>query len=485
MREDGWEVIIGLEIHVQLSTKTKLFSRAPNAFGCEPNENIDVVDTATPGALPVLNKEAVRLATLFGLAIDAKVQRFSKFDRKSYFYPDCPRNFQITQLDQPILIGGSVDIVVEKEKKSIAIDRAHLEDDAGKLNHIANGSLVDYNRAGAPLIEIVSEPVIRSATEAAAYGKAVKAIMEYIGASECNMEEGMLRMDVNISVRRQGEEALRPKSEIKNMNSFTYMQIAIDAEVKRQIALYEASPDKAPEELVTQSTYRFDVERCEVVLMREKESADDYRYFPEPDLPPLVLQEAFIEKCREELPELPAMRYKRYIEEYKLSEYAADVLVSDKKLSDQFDLASRHSSNPISLNNWMCVEFVGRLKEKNLELTSSGIDPLHIAQLVELIETKTITGKIAKKIADEMVEKPGISAQEIYESNPDYKPLTDLSIIEPLVDEVLSSNPQAIVDFKAGREKAFQALVGQVMGKTKGKADPAVVKEIMLKKINA
>ncbi|MCH9611664.1 MAG: Aspartyl/glutamyl-tRNA(Asn/Gln) amidotransferase subunit B [Chlamydiia bacterium] len=482
-----WEPVIGLEIHTQLKTRTKLFSPAPNSFGCEPNLNIDCADTGQPGSLPVLNKEAVRHAAMFGLAIDADVQLFSKFDRKSYFYPDCPRNYQITQFDEPILMGGKVPIVVDGEEKVIDVERAHLEDDAGMLKHLADGSVVDYNRAGVGLLEIVSKPTIRSAAEAAAYGMSVKSILEYIGASECNMEEGMLRMDVNVSVRRKGEEALRTKTEIKNMNSFSGMVLAIDAEIKRQIFEYENNPTIPVDEVIKQSTFRFDLATGKTVLMRSKENAADYRYFPEPDLPPLLLTQEFLDGLKKIMPELPKQRYERYLNELGLSAYSADLLVNDKPLADDFEMALRHCSNPVALCNWMTVEFIGRLKEgsaeKQLTISGSGLKPEHVAELVEMIEKKVVTGKIAKKIAGLMVERPGTPPQAIFDQNPDFAPISDTSVIEKMVDEVLAANPQSIEDFKNGKDKAFQFLVGKTMAMCKGKADPALVRDLIKSKI--
>lgn len=302
---DNWETVIGLEIHAELNTKSKMFSSAPNRFGDEPNTNISEVCTGQPGSLPVINKEAIKKAVQFGCAIEANVAKFSKFDRKSYFYPDSPRNFQITQFDQPIVLGGKVVAEVNGVEKEFAVNRAHLEDDAECLSISRTFAGVDYNRAGVPLIEIVSEPCIHTPEEAVAYASAVKAILQYIDASDCNMEEGSLRVDANISVRLKGEKGLRTKIEIKNMNSFSNMEIALRAESKRQIHEYVNHPNRPINEVITQATYRFDPEKQEIVLMRKKESADDYRYFPEPDLVPIVLTDAYIEDIRKTLPELP------------------------------------------------------------------------------------------------------------------------------------------------------------------------------------
>jgi aspartyl-tRNA(Asn)/glutamyl-tRNA(Gln) amidotransferase subunit B len=478
-----WETVVGLEIHLQLNTKSKLFSSAPNQFGDEPNTNISVVCTGQPGALPVLNREAVKKAVQFGLAVKGKITLISRFDRKSYFYPDSPRNFQITQFDHPIIRDGSVVADVEGVSKTFTIERAHLEDDAGMLKHFSTFAGVDYNRAGTPLIEIVSTPCMHSAKEASAYAQAIRAIALYLDISDGNMEEGSLRIDVNVSVRPKGDKKLRPRIEIKNMNSFSFLEMAIESEVKRQIALYMANPNVPVEELIPPGTYRWDPETKETILMRRKESADDYRYFPEPDLPPVVLSQSFLDEIAAHLPELPHDRFKRYVTDLGLTEYAASVLINEKQLCDYFEAALKLCSSPRPLCNWVMVEFTGRLKESGKTVTTSGILPEHVAELVRMIDTHKITGRIAKSVADEMVSNPGLSPEEIVKQNPDYQPVADLSEIEPLVDRVLAENPQSIADFKAGRDKAFAFLVGQVMKLTRGKASPQIVNDLLRKKI--
>lgn len=463
-----WELVIGLEIHAQLNTRSKIFSPTAYTFGSEPNENIGVVDTGQPGALPVLNREAVEKAAMFGCAIDAEVALFSKFDRKSYFYPDSPRNFQITQFDQPIVIGGKV----HADGKTFTVEHAHLEDDAGMLKHYSNFAGVDYNRAGVPLIEIVSDPCMRSSKEASAYAMAIRAILQYIDAAHCNMEEGGMRMDVNVSVRPKGSNELRPKIEIKNMNSFTFMEMAIEAEFRRQTHIYESGGT------ITQSTFRFDPSTGRTIEMRSKEEAKDYRYFPEPDLPPVVLTRDYVDEIRKNLPELPHQRRERYLGVLNLSEYSTDILISDKALSDHYEEGLKHTTHAVPLCNWLTAEFVGRIKDSDKTLPP----PEDIAALVNLIQDKTITGKIAKKVADDMVET-GKSPTQIIEENPDYKPVSDTSAIEPIIDQVLNDNPQSIEDFKAGKERAFNYLVGQVMKASRGKASPDVVKELLQKKL--
>lgn len=483
MTEQIYEPVIGLEIHAELNTKSKLFSAAPNRFGDEPNTNISEVCTGQPGALPVLNKEAVRKAVQFGCAINAKICHFSKFDRKSYFYPDSPRNFQITQYEEPIVLGGTVVAEVGEEEKTFAVNRVHLEDDAGMLKHFPTFAGVDYNRAGVPLIEIVSEPCMHSGKEAVAYAMAVKAILQYIDASDCNMEEGSLRFDVNISVRLKGETALRNKIEIKNLNSFNYLEQAVESEIKRQVFEYSNNPGKPQHEIIKQATYRFDPERGETVLMRQKEQAEDYRYFPEPDLVPILLTDAYIEEVRKTLPELPLQRERRYVRELNLAPHNAFVLTYDKPLADYFELALKETKNAKALCNWLIVEFAGRYKESGKSVVTSGIPASHIASLINLIDNGTINGKIAKSVADDMVANVQLKPEEIVAKNPDYQPMNDLGEIEKFVNQVLMENPQSIIDYKAGRDKAFGFLVGQVMKLSRGKASPQLVNDLINQKI--
>lgn len=480
---DLWEPVIGLEVHVQLNTKSKLFSSAPNRFGDEPNTNITDVCTGQPGSLPVLNKEAVKKAVQFGLAIKANIAHFSKFDRKSYFYPDSPRNFQITQFDQPIILGGTILADVDGQTKAFAVNRAHIEDDAGMLKHFSTFAGVDYNRAGVPLVEVVSEPCIHSPKEAVAYAMALKAIMEYLDASDCNMEEGSLRFDANISVRLKTEKTLRNKIEIKNMNSFSNMEMALESEIRRQIRLYTQHPHENPSRVVQSGTYRFDPEKKETVLMRQKEDAEDYRYFPEPDLAPIILSQAYIDEIKKDLPELPHERFKRYTEELGLAPAAASTLINDRQMCLYFERASKTCPHAKNLCNWLIVEFAGRIKDTGKTLEQTGIQPENVATLVNMIEDGTITGKIAKSVADDMMANPSKDCREIVKENPDYQPLQDTSLVEGMIDQVLKENAQSIADYKAGKTKAFAFLVGQVMKLCKGKASPAVVNEILTKKL--
>lgn len=479
-----WELIVGLEIHAQLNTRSKLFSSAPNSFGDEPNTNISVVCTGQPGTLPILNEEAVKKAIQWGHAISAKIAKVSRFDRKSYFYPDSPRNFQITQFDHPIVIGGTITARVDGEERTLTLDHTHLEDDAGTCKHFNDFGGVDYNRAGSALIEIVSKPCINtSPSEMTAYAKMIRAILQYIDASDCNMDEGSLRVDVNVSVRKKGEDKLRNKVEIKNMNSFNFIEMAIEAEAKRQINIYTKNPGKDPGDLVPQATYRWDPEAKMTRLMRLKEEAEDYRYFPEPDLPPILLSDEYIEQIAQDMPELPFEREKRYIEELGLSLDQALTLTNEKKLSDYFEEALLVCKNPKSLCNWIIVEFQGRFKETGMPLYESAITPENVAKLVNCIEDHTITGKIAKSVADDMIKYDGKDCLQIIQENPDYQPVRDTEAIEKIVDEVLKENPQSVADYKNGKEKAFGFLVGQVMKASRGKAPPSLVNELLKKKL--
>lgn len=478
-----WEPVIGLEIHVELNTHSKLFSTAANQFGCEPNTNITPVCTGQPGALPVINEAAIKKAIQFGCAVQGKVAEFSRFDRKSYFYPDSPRNFQITQFEYPIVIGGTVTTSVGEEEKTFTIHHAHLEDDAGMLKHFSSFAGVDYNRAGVPLIEIVSNPCMHSAEDAVAYAMALKAILEYIDISDCNMEEGSLRFDANISVRPKGSDELRTKTEIKNMNSFNNLFLAINLEVQRQINAYEDNPNKPLKEVIEQTTFRWDPETNSLKAMRKKESADDYRYFPEPDLLPITLLPSTIEAIRKELPELPYTRKKRYIKTLGLSDYHANLLTQEKWLADFFEKGLEYTTNSKALCNWITVEFAGRLKETGKTLLDIGLLPQQIGTLVTLIDTGKITGKIAKQMADILIVSPQKSCEEIIAENPDFTPLSNTEEIEKVIEEVLKEEAKSVEDFKAGREKSFGFLVGQVMKKTRGAASPQLVNELLRSKL--
>ncbi len=480
---DLWQPVIGLEMHVQLNTKSKLFSSAANHFGDEPNTNISFVCTGEPGTLPTLNREAVKKAIRFGLAVNAKIEPISIFERKSYFYPDTPRNFQITQMAKPVLTGGTIITEMEGKTKEFSLHHAHLEDDAGMLKHFSSFAGVDFNRAGVPLLEIVSTPTMHSPKEAIAYVTAIKAIMEYINASECNMEEGHLRVDANISVRPKGETGLRNKTEIKNMNSFAYLEMAIAAEITRQIRIYSENPHTDMNILVPQMTYRWDSVEKTIVEMRKKESAEDYRYFPEPDLMPLIITQKEIDEIAKTMPELPYERFLRYVKDFEISEYSAAQLITDKHVADFFEEALKECPNARALCNWITVEFAGRLKDSNKTVAAFGIKPSHIAKLVNMIEQGKINGKIAKKVADDMILSPKEDPETIVKNNPEYRPLSDAGLIEELVDTVILQNPQSVLDFKAGNFRALGFLMGQIMKLSQGKCDPQMANDLLRQKI--
>ncbi|EPP34355.1 aspartyl/glutamyl-tRNA(Asn/Gln) amidotransferase, B subunit [Chlamydia ibidis] len=478
-----WESVIGLEVHVELNTASKLFSSARNRFGDEPNTNISPVCTGLPGSLPVLNKEAVRKAVLFGCAVQGDVALFSRFDRKSYFYPDSPRNFQITQFDHPIIRGGFVQAIVQGEERCFELAQTHLEDDAGMLKHFGEFAGVDYNRAGVPLIEIVSKPCMFCAEDAVAYATSLVSLLDYIGISDCNMEEGSIRFDVNISVRPRGSQELRNKVEIKNMNSFAFMSQALEAEKRRQVDEYLSNPTKDPKEVIPGATYRWDPEKKKTVLMRLKERAEDYKYFIEPDLPVLQLTEDYIHEIRSTLPELPYNKYHRYLTDFSLAEDVANILISDKQIANFFELAAANCKNYRTLSNWITVEFAGRCKNFGIHLAASGVLPQDIAQLVNLIDTNVITGKIAKDIADMMMESPGKNPENILKENPSLLPMTDETALKTIITEVISQNPESVADYKNGKTKALGFLVGQIMKRTQGKAPPKRVNELLLNEL--
>ncbi|ANH78236.1 Asp-tRNA(Asn)/Glu-tRNA(Gln) amidotransferase subunit GatB [Candidatus Chlamydia sanziniae] len=479
-----WEAVIGLEVHVELNTTSKLFSSALNRFGDEPNTNISPVCTGLPGSLPVLNKAAVRKAVLFGCAIEGEISLLSRFDRKSYFYPDSPRNFQITQFDHPIVRGGRVKALIHGEERYFELAQTHLEDDAGMLKHFGEFAGVDYNRAGVPLIEIVSKPCMFCTDDAVAYVTALVSLLDYLGISDCNMEEGSVRFDVNISVRPKGSLELRNKVEIKNMNSFAFMAQALESEKRRQIDEYQAQPNKDPRTVVPGATYRWDPEKKKTVLMRLKERTEDYKYFAEPDLPILQLTEAYIEEVGKTLPELPYDKYQRYLETYGLAEDIAQILISDKHTAEFFEASCLHCKNYRALSNWVTGEFGGRCKLRGLKLAFSGILPEGVAELVNAIDNGTITGKIAKDIADIMMEFPGKNPRNILEENPSLLPMTDESALRTIIIEVVGMYPESVSDYKNGKTKALGFLVGQIMKHTEGKAPPKRVNELLLNELS-
>jgi len=472
-----WETVIGLEVHVQLLTQSKIFSGASTAYGARPNSQACAGDIALPGTLPVLNKKAVEYAIRFGLATDATINSPSIFDRKNYFYPDLPSGYQISQLAHPIVEGGHITIQIEGKEKVIHLTRAHLEEDAGKSTHegFHDKTGIDLNRAGTGLLEIVSEPEMRSSTEAVAYAKALHSLVRWIGICDGNMQEGSFRCDANVSVRPAGSKVLGTRCEIKNLNSFRFLEKAIEYEVARHIDVLENGGS------LIQQTRLYDADRDETRSMRSKENAYDYRYFPNPDLLPVTLSREWIEQIREKLPELPADRHKRYIRDFDLTAYDASVLTATRELAEYFEQTVQLLPEQSKLcANWIMGEVSGRLNKEDLEIDQCPVKPGQLAGLLHRISDGTISGKIAKDVFDNMWQGNGISADEIIDTN-NLRQISDNSEIEKWVHEVLAANPQQVADYRTGKEKAFNSLVGQVMKISKGKANPAQVNALLKK----
>ncbi len=473
----SWETVIGLETHVQLSTKTKLFSRASTAFGASPNTNVNLIDCGLPGVLPSVNKEAFYKAIRFGMAIDAQINQTSIFDRKNYFYADLPKGYQITQMDLPIVLGGSIDIQLEESIKTINITRAHLEEDAGKSIHdeYDGFSAIDLNRAGTPLLEIVSEPEISDAKEAVAYMKAMHQLVTYLDVSDGNMAQGSLRCDANVSIRKKGEKELGTRTEIKNINSFKFIEKAINFEIKRQIKLLENG------EKVTQETRLYDSSKDETRPMRSKEFANDYRYFPEPDLLPVVISDEEIQKIRNEFPELPKEKEARYQEKFGLSAYDSQIISSSKSMADFFDAAAEKIENYSLLSNWLIGEISAYLNKEQIEIHKSKLTSDNVAMLINRIDDQTISGKIGKSIFEEMCIS-GSTPDEIIESQ-GLKQISDDGAIEEIIMTVISENPSQVEAYLDGKDKLFGFFVGQVMKLTEGKANPKTVNSILKDKL--
>ena len=474
----NWEVVIGLEIHAQLATRSKIFSGASTAYGAEPNTQTSVVDIALPGVLPVLNKEAVHMAVKFGMAIDAEVADRSVFARKNYFYPDLPKGYQISQFDLPIVGMGSIDIELENgETKTIGVTRAHLEEDAGKSLHedYAGMTGIDLNRAGTPLLEIVSEPDMRSAKEAVAYMKKIHTLVQYIGICDGNMQEGSFRCDANVSVRPKGQEEYGTRAELKNINSFRFVERAINIEVERQIDLIEDGGE------VVQETRLYDSVKNETRSMRSKEEANDYRYFPDPDLLPVVISEEYRQQVKAELPELPEQKLQRFIDELGLSAYDAGVITASVALSNYFEIVAEKTGDVKLSANWITGELSARLNREEIEIDMVSIDAEAFALLLVRIKDNTISGKIAKDVLDAMWNGEG-SADEVIESK-GLKQITDTGAIEAFVDEVIANNPSQFEELKGGKDKMMGFFVGQVMKMSKGKANPAQVNELIRQKM--
>jgi len=481
---EKYETVIGLEVHVELNTKTKAFCGCKNQFGAEPNTFICPVCLGLPGSLPVINEEMVKKAIKIGLALNCEIAEKTKFDRKNYYYPDLPKAYQISQYDNPIAKNGFLEIIDENgNKKKIGIIRAHMEEDAGKLLHLtksgqigeAEESLVDYNRAGVPLIEIVSKPDIRTPKEAYVYLKTLKSILRYIDVSDCNMEEGSLRCDANISVRKKGETELGVKVEIKNLNSFRNVEKALEYEEMRQMQALENG------EKIVQETRLWDAGRDKTFSMRGKEEAHDYRYFPEPDLPPVEISKELIDSIKKEIPELPGEKMQRFITQYSIPVYDATVLTEEKEIADFYEKVVSFCGDAKMSSNWIMVELARKMNQDNKEIKDVKITPENLGKLILSIKNGTISGKIAKEVFNYMYETGDDPEKIIKEKG--LIQITDTAVIEKVVDKVIDENKKIVEEIKGGKEKGIGFLVGQVMKETKGKANPQLVNELLRKKI--
>ena len=474
----NWETVIGLEVHVQLSTKTKLFSGASTSFGSEPNTQVDLIDLGLPGVLPVANKEAFYKAIRFGLATNAEINQVSMFDRKNYFYPDLPKGYQITQMEKPIVGKGSIVINVDGDEKLINITRAHLEEDAGKSIHdLFDGETgIDLNRAGTPLLEIVSEPEISSAKEAVAYFKAIHQLVTFLDICDGNMSQGSMRCDVNVSVKKYDDDVLGTRAEIKNINSFKFIERAIHFEVARQIKLLEKG------ESIVQETRLYDSVKNETRSMRSKEAANDYRYFPEPDLLPVVISDNELEEIKSTLPELPKQKEIRFINEHNLEESEAKILASSKAMANLFEDASEKTKDSSLIAKWLVGDVSALLNKDNISIEESKLSSVNFAKLIERISDKTISGKIAKSVLEE-VWISGNDIDEIIEEK-GLVQIQDESILENIAKKIIDENPDQVSAYKGGKDRLFGFFVGQVMKETQGKANPQGVNEILNKLLN-
>ena len=468
-----YETVIGLEVHVELATKTKIFCGCSTAFGGEPNTHTCPVCTGMPGSLPVLNKQVLEYAVAVGLATNCTITRNCKFDRKNYFYPDNPQNYQISQLYLPICQNGRVEIETEEGKKFVGIHEIHMEEDAGKLIHDEwdDCSLVDYNRSGVPLIEIVSEPDMRSSQEVIAYLEKLRMTIQYLGASDCKLQEGSMRADVNLSVREVGAEEFGTRTEMKNLNSFKAIARAIEGERERQIDLLESG------EKVIQETRRWEDGRGESYAMRSKEDAQDYRYFPDPDLVPVVLDDAFLEEIRARQPEFREEKMLRYKREFDIPDYDIEIITDSKHMADLFEATVALGSQPKKVSNWLMGETLRLLKEKNMDPEDICFSPENLARLIILVDGKAINSSVAKEVFEVMFEKD--IDPEKYVEEKGLKTVNDEGALRRTVEEVIAANPQSVADFKSGKEKAIGFLVGQTMKAMKGKADPGLVNQIL------
>ncbi len=471
----SYEIVIGLEVHLQLKTKSKVFCGCSTEFGKAPNTQTCPVCLGFPGSLPVLNRDALKLAAKVAIALDCKIAKKIRFDRKNYFYPDLPKAFQISQFGHPLSEKGHLAISVNGKEKSIRILRVHLEEDTGKLFHKKDYSLVDFNRSGTPLLEIVSEPDIASPEEAYEYLTSLKSILEYIDVSDCNMEEGSLRCDANISIRKPGVKELGVKAEIKNMNSFKAVKAALEYEYDRQVEVLDSGGR------IIQETRLYDPVKNVTESMRSKEEAHDYRYFPEPDLVPFDFEEALLKTIEKDIPELPEPRKKRFVSEYKLSPYDAAVMVSEKAIADYFEKAVSLYKKPKIIANWLMGDISAYMREHSLMIDNLSLKTEHLTGMLKMIDDGVISGKIAKSLLIEMIKTQKDAPSLVKEKG--LEQISDEGAIEKAVDEVISENQKIVSDFKGGKENAVMALMGKVMAKTKGKANPKKVNEILKKKL--
>ena len=472
-----WETVIGLEIHVQMNTQSKIFSGASTAFGADANTHTSVVDLAMPGALPVMNRAVIEKGIKLGLALKATINQTNIFDRKNYFYPDLPKGYQISQMDYPIVEFGKLDIVVGDEVKTINVTRAHMEEDAGKSVHdaVQGYTGIDLNRAGTPLLEVVSEPEMRNAQEAVAYAKAMHDLVTWLEICDGNMAEGSFRIDANVSVRPVGQEAFGTRCEIKNLNSFRFLEAAINYEVERQIELIEDGGK------VIQQTRLWDPDKGETRAMRSKEDAHDYRYFPDPDLLPVIISDEQMARVKAEMPELPAEMAERFVAAYTITDYDARLLTTSKLTADYFETAAKASNEGKLVANWMNGELAASLNRAEKTLAESPISAERLAGLVKKISDGTLSSKLAKKVFEALWESD-LSAEAIIERD-GLQQINDTGAIEKMIEEVLAANPKSVEEFKAGKEKALNALVGQVMKASRGKANPAQVQDLMKAKL--
>lgn len=472
-----YEVVIGLEVHAELATKSKMYCDCATRFGGEPNTQCCPVCTGMPGTLPVLNKKVVEYAVKAGLATNCRIAQYSRQDRKNYFYPDLPKAFQTSQYDLPLCADGYLEIEADGKTKRIGITRIHIEEDAGKLIHSESGStLIDYNRCGVPLIEIVTGPDLRSSEEVKIFFGKLKTILEYTGVSDCKMQEGSLRADINLSVRRRGEKTLGNRTEIKNLNSVRAIVKAVEYESKRQIVELEKG------RTIVRETRRWDEARGISLPVRQKENASDYRYFPEPDIPPIVIDEAWLNKIKASMPELPDERKKRFIAEYKLPEYDADFITSSKFMADYFEKAAVNSKNPKAVSNWLMGDITRKMKERNLEISDIPVSPENLARLADLTGSGVINSTIAKQLFEIMWDN-GKSPDEIIMEK-GFQVISNTDEIRKIIAEVIEENPKAAEDLKNGKAKTIGFLVGQVMRKTGGKADPRLVNRLVSEELN-